>query len=98
MGTNSKIKNRIEHNCMKILLPHSSTNEHRCIFSRLIAIPEMIETCDRYGLQKKISRFVIPLSAALKGDASGVFQAVACVFIAQLTGFNLTAGTYVIIA
>uniref|UniRef100_A0A0R3WVS7 Amino acid transporter n=1 Tax=Hydatigena taeniaeformis TaxID=6205 RepID=A0A0R3WVS7_HYDTA len=64
----------------------------------LIAIPDMIETCDRYGLQKKITRFVIPLSAALKGDASGVFQAVACVFIAQLTGFNLTAGTYVIIA
>ncbi|KAL5968070.1 Excitatory amino acid transporter 3 [Taenia solium] len=64
----------------------------------LIAIPDMIETCDRYGLQKKISRFVIPLSAALKGDASGVFQAVACVFIAQLTGYNLTAGTYVIIA
>ncbi|VDK32195.1 unnamed protein product [Taenia asiatica] len=66
--------------------------------SPLIAIPDMIETCDRYGLQKKISRFVIPLSAALKGDASGVFQAVACVFIAQLTGYNLTAGTYVIIA
>ncbi|KAH9280136.1 Excitatory amino acid transporter 2 [Echinococcus granulosus] len=64
----------------------------------VIAIPEMIDTCDRYGLQKKITRFVIPLSTALKGDASGVFQAVACVFIAQLTGFQLTAGTYVLIA
>ncbi|KAM7541849.1 hypothetical protein Aperf_G00000014595 [Anoplocephala perfoliata] len=66
--------------------------------SPLIAIPEMLETCDKYGIKKKISRFVIPFSGALKGDASGVFQAVACVFIAQLTGFDLTAGSYVIIA
>ncbi|KAL7062378.1 hypothetical protein AAHC03_01705 [Spirometra sp. Aus1] len=64
----------------------------------LICIPDMIETCDRYGLQKKITRFVIPFSAALKGDGSGAFQAVACVFIAQLTGFDLSVGTYVIIA
>ncbi len=58
----------------------------------------MIETCDCFGIQKRVSRFVIPFSAALKGDGSGVFQAVACVFIAQLTGFELTAGTYVVIA
>ncbi|VDD74626.1 unnamed protein product [Mesocestoides corti] len=64
----------------------------------VIAIPEMIETCDRYGLKKKVSRFVIPFSAALKGDASGAFQAVSCVFIAQLTKFDLTVGTYVVIA
>ncbi|VDL93875.1 unnamed protein product [Schistocephalus solidus] len=64
----------------------------------LICIPDMIETCDKYGLQKKITRFVIPFSAALKGDGSGAFQAVACVFIAQLTGFNISVGTYVIIA
>ncbi|KAM7543282.1 hypothetical protein Aperf_G00000014611 [Anoplocephala perfoliata] len=66
--------------------------------SPLIAIPEMLETCDKYGIKKKISRFVIPFSGALKGDASGVFQAVACVFIAQLTGYNFTPGTYVVIA
>ena len=64
----------------------------------MIAIPEMMEACDRFGIQKKISRFVIPFSAALKGDGSGVFQAVACVFIAQLTGYELNAGTYVVIA
>ncbi len=67
-------------------------------FFRLIAIPDMLVACDKYGIQKKISRFVIPFSAALKGDGSGAFQAVACVFIAQLTGFDLTIGTYVIIA
>lgn len=58
----------------------------------------MMEACDKYGIKKKVSRFVIPFSAALKGDGSGVFQAVACVFIAQLTGFDMTVGTYVIIA
>ncbi|KAM3176074.1 hypothetical protein ACTXT7_007240 [Hymenolepis weldensis] len=66
--------------------------------SPLIAIPEMLETCDKYGISKKVSRFVIPFSAALKGDAPGVFQAVACVFIAQLTHYELTVGTYVVIA
>nr|CUU98915.1 hypothetical transcript [Hymenolepis microstoma] len=66
--------------------------------SPVIAIPEMLETCDKYGISKKVSRFVIPFSAALKGDASGVFQAIACVFIAQMTHFELTVGTYVIIA
>nr|CUU98916.1 hypothetical transcript [Hymenolepis microstoma] len=66
--------------------------------SPLVAIPEMMEACDKYGIKKKVSQFVIPFSAALKGDGSGVFQAVACVFIAQLTGFELTGGTYVLIA
>nr|CUU98914.1 hypothetical transcript [Hymenolepis microstoma] len=64
----------------------------------IVAIPEMLETCDRYGIDNKVSRFAIPFSAALKGDGSGVFQAVACIFIAQQTGYNITIGTYVIIA
>ncbi|VDO08972.1 unnamed protein product [Rodentolepis nana] len=64
----------------------------------VVAIPEMLETCDRYGIDQKVSRFAIPFSAALKGDGSGVFQAVACVFIAQHTGYDITIGTYVIIA
>ncbi|VDK76864.1 unnamed protein product [Dibothriocephalus latus] len=67
-------------------------------FKVLICIPDMIEMCDKYGLQKKITRFVIPLSAALKGDGSGAFQAVACVFIAQLSKVDINVGTYVIIA
>ncbi|KAM3176072.1 hypothetical protein ACTXT7_007238 [Hymenolepis weldensis] len=63
----------------------------------VVAIPEMLETCDRYGIDKKVSRFAVPFSVALKGDGSGVFQAVACIFIAQQTGYNITIGTYVII-
>ncbi|KAM7542441.1 hypothetical protein Aperf_G00000014623 [Anoplocephala perfoliata] len=64
----------------------------------IIAIPDMLETCDKYGIKKKISQFVIPFSTVMKSDGSGTFQAVACVFVAQLTGFNLTIGTYVVIA
>ncbi|PAA72232.1 hypothetical protein BOX15_Mlig028619g1 [Macrostomum lignano] len=63
----------------------------------VVAIPEMIECCDRYGLSQEVSRFVIPFAAAIKGDGSACFIAVAAVFLAQLTGFPVTAGTIVVI-
>ncbi len=58
----------------------------------------MLAACDRYGIRKSVSRFVIPFSAVLKGDGAGIFQAVACVFVAQRADFELTIGSYVVIA
>ena len=64
----------------------------------MVAIPEMLTTCDRYGIRKGVSRFVIPFSAALKGDGAGVFQAIACVFVGQQQGLDWSIGSYVLIA
>ncbi|PAA53533.1 hypothetical protein BOX15_Mlig022109g1 [Macrostomum lignano] len=63
----------------------------------VVAIPEMIECCDSYGIHQEISRFVIPFAAAIKGDGSACFISVAAVFIGQLTGYPISAGTIVII-
>nr|VZI46859.1 unnamed protein product [Spirometra erinaceieuropaei] len=44
-----------------------------------------------------LSRFVVPLSATLKGDGSAVFIAASTLFIAQLTQTTVTAGTITIV-
>lgn len=65
--------------------------------SPVVAIPEMIECCDVYGIAPDISRFVIPFAGALKGDGSACFISVAAVFIGQMTGYPITIGTIVVI-
>nr|CUU00333.1 hypothetical transcript [Hymenolepis microstoma] len=57
------------------------------------------ETCTTQviDLDRQLSRFVVPLTAALKGDGSAVFLATSAIFIAQLTNTPITSGMVVII-
>lgn len=65
--------------------------------SRVVAVPELYEACDRYGISNRVSRFVIPFAASLKGDGSAVYVTTAVVFIAQLSGVSINAGSAAII-
>ncbi|KAM7539780.1 hypothetical protein Aperf_G00000034202 [Anoplocephala perfoliata] len=63
----------------------------------IVAIGEMYVGSDAYGCDKMISRLLIPIGVAMKGDGPAVFIASACVFIAQQTGVELDAGKVILI-
>ncbi len=45
---------------------------------------------DRLGVSKEVSSFVLPIGATINMDGTGLYQAVAAVFIAQVIGMDLT--------
>ncbi|WP_017549235.1 dicarboxylate/amino acid:cation symporter [Salinicoccus carnicancri] len=65
-------------------------------------LPISLETAQkRLGIRKGISSFVQPLGATINMDGTAIMQGVATVFIAQLSGVDLTLGqmvTVVVIA
>lgn len=44
------------------------------------------------GVDKRISRFILPIGATVNMDGAAIFQCVAAVFIAQLNNVDLNAG------
>uniref|UniRef100_A0A673ZKF1 Amino acid transporter n=1 Tax=Salmo trutta TaxID=8032 RepID=A0A673ZKF1_SALTR len=51
-------------------------------------------TCveENNGVDKRISRFILPIGATVNMDGAAIFQCVAAVFIAQLNNIELNAG------
>ncbi|XP_071840090.1 excitatory amino acid transporter 2-like [Apostichopus japonicus] len=45
------------------------------------------------GIDKRVSRFVLPIGATVNMDGTALYEAVASVFIGQLNGFTMTFGT-----
>lgn len=48
------------------------------------------------NIDKRISRFVIPVGATINMDGTALYEAVACLFIAQVSGIDLNFGQVVI--
>ena len=44
------------------------------------------------GVDPRISRFVLPIGATINMDGTALYEAVAAIFIAQLSGFHPTIG------
>lgn len=61
----------------------------------MVAIPDMYNASDSFGIDTQISRFVVPLAAALKGDGSAAFIGASAIFIAQINDVPITAATAV---
>uniref|UniRef100_UPI00398E466E neutral amino acid transporter A isoform X2 n=1 Tax=Pristiophorus japonicus TaxID=55135 RepID=UPI00398E466E len=56
-------------------------------------LPSMIKCVEENnGIDKRISRFVLPIGATVNMDGAAIFQSVAAVFIAHLNGITLDAG------
>ncbi|KAL5962353.1 Excitatory amino acid transporter 2 [Taenia solium] len=63
----------------------------------VVTIPDMYNASDAFGIDPRVSRFVVPLTAALKGDGSAAFLGASAIFIAQLTNTPVTPAMVVII-
>lgn len=44
------------------------------------------------GVDKRISRFILPIGATVNMDGAAIFQCIAAVFIAQLNNTQLNGG------
>uniref|UniRef100_A0A1I8ITF1 Amino acid transporter n=1 Tax=Macrostomum lignano TaxID=282301 RepID=A0A1I8ITF1_9PLAT len=50
------------------------------------------------GIDRTVTRFVLPVGATLNMDGTALYEAVACIFIAQVNGISLSAGQITVIA
>nr|XP_060640393.1 neutral amino acid transporter A [Anolis sagrei ordinatus] len=56
-------------------------------------LPSMIKCIeDNNGVDKRISRFILPIGATVNMDGAAIFQCIAAVFIAQLNNYSLNIG------
>uniref|UniRef100_A0A8C7A884 Amino acid transporter n=1 Tax=Nothoprocta perdicaria TaxID=30464 RepID=A0A8C7A884_NOTPE len=56
-------------------------------------LPSMIKCIEENnGVDKRISRFILPIGATVNMDGAAIFQCMATVFIAQLNNVDLNAG------
>uniref|UniRef100_A0A6J0UFT8 Amino acid transporter n=1 Tax=Pogona vitticeps TaxID=103695 RepID=A0A6J0UFT8_9SAUR len=56
-------------------------------------LPSMIKCIeDNNGVDKRISRFILPIGATVNMDGAAIFQCIAAVFIAQLNNYKLNIG------
>ncbi|XP_006863020.1 PREDICTED: neutral amino acid transporter A isoform X1 [Chrysochloris asiatica] len=56
-------------------------------------LPSMMKCIEENnGVDKRISRFILPIGATVNMDGAAIFQCVAAVFIAQLNNVQLNAG------
>ncbi|KAM8852820.1 neutral amino acid transporter A [Synchiropus picturatus] len=56
-------------------------------------LPSMIKCVEENnGVDKRISRFILPIGATVNMDGAAIFQCIAAVFIAQLNNSELNAG------
>ena len=47
---------------------------------------------ENLGIDKRVTRFVIPVGATINMDGTALYEAVAAIFIAQMNGINLDPG------
>ena len=48
-------------------------------------------------IDKRITRFVLPVGATINMDGTALYEAIAAMFIAQATGYSLSVGDIVAI-
>ncbi|ESO97439.1 hypothetical protein LOTGIDRAFT_187793 [Lottia gigantea] len=66
--------------------------------SSAVAIPETLNCLEQDNhVDKRISRFVVPLASTINRDGSALYITAACIFVAQLTGVDLDGGKIVLI-
>nr|VZI16240.1 unnamed protein product [Spirometra erinaceieuropaei] len=65
--------------------------------SPAVAIGEMYDGLDRYGVSPLISRFTTPLCSAMKGDGPAIFITSAVLFVAQQADANLDVGQVLVV-
>jgi proton glutamate symport protein len=53
-------------------------------------LPKLMDKMEKFGCSKSITAFVIPTGYTFNLDGSTIYQSIACLFIAQMAGIELT--------
>ncbi|XP_069104481.1 excitatory amino acid transporter-like [Argopecten irradians] len=63
-----------------------------------IAIPEILEACENnQKVDRRVSRFVVPLSVTISANGSAIFIAAAAIFSGNIAGISINVGGIIII-
>ena len=68
------------------------------IASSTAVIPTSLECCNKAGISKKVSNFVIPLGATINMNGSCIVLIVTCLFIANCYNVAITPNTLLLLA
>ena len=68
------------------------------IASSTAVIPTSLECCNRAGISKKVSNFVIPLGATINMNGSCIVLIVTCLFMARCYNVAITPNTLLLLA
>lgn len=66
--------------------------------SSLVTLPENMATCDRLGISKEVSSFVIPLGATINMSGNAIYYTLVTLFFAEMYGIDMGVAQYVAIA
>lgn len=80
-----KVKTRLKA-LSKIWIVAASTS------SSAATLPVSMQVCDEIGIDKKVSKFVLPFGVTMNMNGAAQFMAVTFVFIAQVYGAQLSIG------
>ncbi len=86
------------HECLVLVSPEWWKDEMIMLYLSLFltssaTLPSMIKCVEENnGVDKRISRFILPIGATVNMDGAAIFQCIAAVFIAQLNNAELNAG------
>lgn len=80
-----KVKERLKA-LSKVWIVAASTS------SSAATLPVSMQVCDEIGIDKKVSKFVLPFGVTMNMNGAAQFMAVTFVFIAQVYGAQLTMG------
>ena len=58
--------------------------------SSTVTIPVTLKCAEKAGISKRITDFVVPIGATINMDGTALYEAVACLFLAQLNGVELS--------
>ena len=61
------------------------------------ALPVALQCLEKAGVDRRISKFVMPIGATVNMDGTAIFVTVASIFIAQLNNIPLNGADYVTI-
>lgn len=53
---------------------------------------------ENLGIDKRVTRFVLPVGATVNMDGTALYEAVAAIFIAQMNGINFNIGEVVVVS
>ena len=59
------------------------------------ALPSALESMERFGVPREIVAFVIPTGYSFNLDGTSLYLSLACVFVAQVAGIDLSVGQQV---
>lgn len=67
-----------------------------CVFDSAGTLPVTFRCLEEnLGIDKRVTRFVLPVGATINMDGTALYEAVAAIFIAQMNGINLDWGQIV---